>query len=83
MLCAGTLIFGSSYSQRQKRLAAAGIQTCWCISISSAGGCTFAQDSLCGFTFSKNSDDRLSELLQWKGYLQNPQPQMGLLKSPF
>jgi hypothetical protein len=33
--------------------------------------------------FSKNSYSRLSLLLQWKGYLQNTQPQLGLVKSPF
>jgi hypothetical protein len=35
------------------------------------------------FIFSKNSDSRLSVLLQWKGYLQDPQQQLELVKSSF
>ena len=43
------------------------------------GGCTFARDS----SFSKNSDCRLSALLLSKGYLQNPQPELGTFKISF
>ena len=46
MLCADTLTVGGTYGQRQERLTVDGIEMCWCFSISSVGGCPFAQDSL-------------------------------------